>query len=93
MSLGAAAYCSKRRPPAELIETIADVGAGRMLFPFIDVTTLADDPLSGLTRRERELLAGLSHGRTNAQLAEDLGISINTVKFHLKKIRGIKNEF
>lgn len=84
MSLGAAAYCSKRRPPVELIETIAEVAAGRMLFPFIDVTTLADDPLRGLTRRERELLVGLSHGRTNAQLARDLGISINTVKFHLK---------
>ncbi len=84
MSLGAAGFCSKRRPPAELIETIAGVAAGRVVFPVLDVATLTDDPLRGLTRRERELLIGLARGRTNAQLAQDLAISLNTVKFHLK---------
>ncbi len=84
MSLGAAGFCSKRRPPAELIETIASVAAGRMVFPFLDVATLTDDPLRGLTARERDILIGLARGRTNAQLAQDLAISLNTVKFHLK---------
>ena len=68
--------------PAELIETVASVAAGRMVFPFLDVATLTDDPLRGLTRREQ--LIGLARGRTNAQLAQDLAISLNTVKFHLK---------
>lgn len=53
-----------------------------MVFPFLDVATLTDDPLRGLTRREQ--LIGLARGRTNAQPAQDLAISLNTVKFHLK---------
>ncbi len=86
MSLGAAGFCSKREPPASLVETVVAVAEGRMVFPFLDVASLSDDPLRGVTPRERELLAALARGRTNAQLARDLDISLNTVKFHLKNI-------
>ncbi len=84
MAAGAAGFCPKSQPPEQLLETIAQVAAGRMVFPFLDVRTLYHDPLKALTDRERELLAALPLGRTNAQLARDFGISINTVKFHLK---------
>jgi len=86
MTLGAAGFCSKREPPAQLMETILAVAAGRMVFPFIDVTSLASDPLAGLTPRERELLAALAGGLTNQQIAAQLDISLNTVKFHLKNL-------
>ncbi len=59
---------------------------GRMVFPLLDVACLSDDPLRGITPRERELLAALARGRTNTQLARDLDISLNTVKFHHKNI-------
>ena len=36
--------------------------------------------------RERELLEALGSGQTNAQLARTLGVSINTVKFHLRNL-------
>jgi two-component system nitrate/nitrite response regulator NarP len=42
--------------------------------------------MSELTPRERELLAALSEGRSNAQLAARFDISIQTVKFHLKNV-------
>lgn len=86
MTLGAAGFCSKRETPEQLIDTIQSVAAGRMVFPFIDVSSLASDPLSGLTPRERELLAALAGGLTNQQMASQLDISLNTVKFHLKNL-------
>jgi len=42
--------------------------------------------LGDLTPRERELLVSLSSGMTNQQMAERAGISLNTVKFHLKNL-------
>lgn len=86
MTLGAAGFCSKREPPEQLLDTILAVAAGRMVFPFIDVSSLASDPLAGLTPRERELLAALAGGLTNQQMASQLDISLNTVKFHLKNL-------
>jgi two-component system nitrate/nitrite response regulator NarP len=86
MALGAAGFCSKSDPPAQLLETVAAVADGRMMFPFVDVSQLANDPFAGLTPRERELLAALASGLTNAQIAGKLDISLNTVKFHLKNL-------
>jgi two-component system nitrate/nitrite response regulator NarL len=86
MTLGAAGFCSKREPPEQLLDTIQAVATGRMVFPFIDVSSLASDPLAGLTPRERELLAALAGGLTNQQMASQLDISLNTVKFHLKNL-------
>ncbi|NFV78971.1 LuxR C-terminal-related transcriptional regulator [Magnetospirillum aberrantis] len=86
MTLGAAGFCSKRETPEQLLDTIQAVAAGRMVFPFIDVSSLASDPLAGLTPRERELLAALAGGLTNQQMASQLDISLNTVKFHLKNL-------
>lgn len=86
MALGAAGFCSKSDPPGQLLETVAAVAAGRMMFPFVDVSRLASDPFGGLTARERELLSALAGGLTNAQIAGKLDISINTVKFHLKNL-------
>ncbi len=86
MSLGAAGFCSKREAPERLVETVLAAADGRMAFPFVDVNRLADDPLAGLTRREREMLASLAGGMTNAQIAANMDISLNTVKFHLKNL-------
>lgn len=86
MALGAAGFCSKNEPPAQLVETIMAVASGRMVFPFIDVARLASDPFAGLTPRERELLSSLAGGLTNQQMAGQLDISLNTVKFHLKNL-------
>jgi two-component system nitrate/nitrite response regulator NarP len=57
-----------------------------MVFPFLDVSELAEDPLDSLSPRERELLSDLGSGRTNAELARNLGVSVNTVKFHLRNL-------
>jgi DNA-binding CsgD family transcriptional regulator len=42
--------------------------------------------LAALTTREREVLRRTSLGETNAQVAEDLGVTVHAVKFHLAAI-------
>ena len=50
--------------------------------------TLGAQSLDVLTPRELEVLASLAQGMTNKELADELHISINTVKRHLKAIFG-----
>ena len=84
--LGAWAFISKSDEPAILVDTIAAVARGRMSLPYIDMQVLTSDPLKELTARERELLTALANGWTNLQIAARIGISHNTVKYHLKNL-------
>jgi DNA-binding CsgD family transcriptional regulator len=43
--------------------------------------------LGGLSARERELVTLVAQGRTNAQIAAQLHISVRTVGSHLDRIR------
>ncbi len=91
---GAWGFVSKADEPSVLIDTIATVARGRLCLPYVDFQSLDDDPLDALTARERELLAALAQGWTNAQIAARIGISRNTVKYHLKNLYdkiGVKN--
>jgi two-component system, NarL family, response regulator YdfI len=45
-----------------------------------------DEPLEPLTPREREVLELLAHGLSNRQIAERLGISEHTAKFHVAAV-------
>jgi DNA-binding NarL/FixJ family response regulator len=85
MALGGAAFCSKRTSPEELLDVVAAVAAGQMIFPY-EAAQERNDPLDGLTEREREILMALASSRNAAQLAHDLAISPNTLKFHLKNV-------
>ncbi len=83
---GGAAFCSKREPPEQLRETIVQVAGGRMVFPFMPLQPGPADLLRQLTAREAELLELVAEGRTNAEMARHLGLSVNTVKFHLRNL-------
>ncbi len=86
MTAGAAAYAPRSSSAAALLETCVDVAAGKMVFPFLDVRELQSDPIQQLSRKERVILESLSKGLTNRELAKELSISINTVKFHLSNM-------
>jgi DNA-binding CsgD family transcriptional regulator len=47
----------------------------------------APQPAAQLSRRERELVTLVAQGRTDAQIAGRLFISIRTVRSHLDRIR------
>lgn len=86
MAHGAAAFVSKSEQPDYLLDTVAAVAEGRMVFPFLDVRAIHQNPISSLTRRELEILALLAAGQTNKQIAISQSVSPNTVKFHLKNL-------
>ena len=83
---GAWGVTSKADDPLVLIDTISSVYQGRMSIPFVDISALMSDPLENLTVREKELLRALANGWTNEQIATRIGISRNTVKYHLKNL-------
>ena len=86
LQLGGAGFVSKRAPPERLLDVLASVAAGDMVFPFVDIRKMRADPLENFTLRERSLLSALGSGHTNNQLAKDFGVSINTIKFHLRNL-------
>ena len=86
MGYGAAGFCAKSEPPERLLDAIAAVARGQMVFPYVDVRGLHSDPWDHLTPREKELLSALAKGDSNDQIARALGLSINTVKFHLRNL-------
>lgn len=83
---GAWGFMSKSDEPDVLLEIISSVSHGRVSFPYVDMEAARNDPLDVLTVRERELLAALAAGWTNLQIAARIGISRNTVKYHLKNL-------
>lgn len=49
---------------------------------------LSDDLVEPLTQREQEVLEHIAAGRSNRQIASELGISEHTVKFHVSAVLG-----
>lgn len=94
MAHGAAALVSKSEDPGYLLDTVAEVARGRMVFPFVDVRVINRNPLASLTRRELDVLAALAAGKTNKEIAAAQGVSPNTVKFHVRNVfekLGVRN--
>jgi len=94
---GAAGYLQKSLDSGQFFELLdgvmrGEVGltpvlAGKILREFArPESTQSHDDAEELTPREREVLELVAQGRTNAEIAETLGVSQNTVKFHMKNI-------
>lgn len=86
MAAGAAGFTARSASVEQLLDTCVAVAKGQMVFPFLDIRSLQQDPIGQLSQRERTLLEGLSRGLTNRELAKEFGISANTVKFHLSNL-------
>lgn len=86
MAAGAAGFAPRSSGAEGLLKTCLDVAGGKMVFPFLDVRELAQDPIQQLSKRERVILESLSKGLTNKELATELEISTNTIKFHLSNL-------
>ena len=86
MAAGAAAFVRRSAGVEALLGACADVAGGKMVFPWVDVRALRSDPLHTLSRKERATLDALAKGLSNRELAGELGISVNTVKFHLSNL-------
>ena len=78
---GASGYLTKDKPSALILEAVRAVARGEGRW-FVQPTSQAD-PASGLSDREREVLALLAQGQANGEIADALYISENTVRNHL----------
>ncbi len=86
MQARAAGFAARSGQVEGLLETCANVAAGKMVFPFIDVRKMQQDPLQRLSRKERAILEALAQGMSHRDLSKELQISTNTVNFHLSNI-------
>jgi two-component system nitrate/nitrite response regulator NarP len=69
-----------------LLDTCSEVAQGKMVFPFVDVRKMNQDPISSLSKKEKLILEALATGQTNREISKTIGVSANTVKFHLSNI-------
>jgi len=96
---GASGFALKSRPLEELLSAIRTVAAGEaLLAPSVTRRLIAHFTesdrtprrtprgLEELTEREREVLALVARGLSNAELAETLHVSLPTAKTHVSRI-------
>jgi DNA-binding NarL/FixJ family response regulator len=96
---GASGFALKSRPLDELLTAIRTVAAGeallapsvtrRLIAHFTQTSPSPRTPphgLDDLTDREREVLALVARGLSNAELAETLHVSLPTAKTHVSRI-------
>ncbi len=87
LKAGARGYLLKSMPPAELVDAIRHVHAGKRRVPPEVAAQLAESMSDDdLTAREIEVLRLVAEGNRNQDIAARLFISEETVKAHLKHI-------
>lgn len=94
---GACGYLVKKTPPFRLLEAIKEVNEGgspmssriarQVINAFKDVKTSAEEEESyNLSQREKEVLNLLAVGNNYQEIANDLFISVDTVRHHIRNI-------
>lgn len=84
---GAMAYLTKDASGEELLSAIQSVDRGLRYLPHGALDRLAERmPSVDLTPREAEVLACITKGRSNREIAEDLKIAEKTVRIHVSSL-------
>ncbi len=105
LKAGARGFLLKDAGPELLIQAIhAAANGDALIAPNVTVRLLAAfsesggpppaQPVAPLTEREEDVLITVARGRTNSEIAQDLHISLSTVKTHLTALMnklGVRN--
>jgi len=87
LEAGARGYVLKNMPPKDLVEVIRQVNKGRKRIPAEVAAHLAEYVgEDNLTEREVDVLRHIASGNRNREIGEQLFISEETVKVHIKHI-------
>lgn len=90
LEAGAAGFIPKKLPAKSLINAVRFMAMGEQYAPIDFMTAPSEDtshPLAEkLSKREMEVLKGLTQGKSNKEIARDLDIMEPTVKLHMKTL-------
>jgi DNA-binding NarL/FixJ family response regulator len=87
VSSGAMAYLTKDASGEEVLNAIQSVNRGLRYLPHVALDRLAGRMHSiELTPREKEVLACITQGRSNREIAEKLNIAEKTVRIHVSSV-------
>jgi len=87
LQAGAAGYLLKQAGFEEIVRCVRQVVEHRRYLPALLADKLAlRIHTSPLSRRELDILAHLSAGKSNKLIARDAGIGVGTVKYHVNNI-------
>ncbi|MGC8878103.1 MAG: LuxR C-terminal-related transcriptional regulator [Anaerolineae bacterium] len=95
MESGAIGYVLKSRSSGEVLESVRQAHAGQVslhpeiaqeLLKYLQRQEETEDKVDPLTPREREVLQLIADGKTNQEIANELQISLGTVKKHITNI-------
>ncbi|HET9673539.1 MAG TPA: response regulator transcription factor [Gaiellaceae bacterium] len=89
LARGASAFVSKSVDPRDLAAVLRQVAEGTVTSNVIESGERRSERAAreaGLTERESEVLAGLAEGRSNKQIALQLRVSEQAVKYHLTNV-------
>lgn len=90
MAAGASGFVPKTLPASSLVNAIKFMAAGEQFIPaeLMQAAEVAEPhPIAQmLTRREMQVLEGLSVGKSNKEIARDLELSEPTIKLHVKNL-------
>jgi DNA-binding NarL/FixJ family response regulator len=95
LQAGAHGYLLKRSSPDRILEAIIEVSRGgapmstsiaRKVVQSFQTPVLSPKDQVNLTPREEEILGGVARGLINKEIADELSISVETIRVHLKNI-------
>ena len=87
LQAGAMAYLTKDVSGEEVINAIQNVYRHLRYLPRVALDRLAERmPAIELTPREREVLLCITQGRSNREIADELGIAEKTVRIHVSSM-------
>ena len=92
---GASGYILKNALRSELVDAVEQVNAGgapmsmpiaRKLVGFFQKDSSAEPEMGNLTQREKEILTLLARGFQYKEIADNVGVKLETVRSHIKHI-------
>lgn len=91
LRIGAAGFLPKTLPARSLVHAVRSMATGERYAPPDFLTAAVDAPAPNplaerLSPRERQVLEGLCAGKSNKEIARDLGVREPTVKLHVKTL-------